>query len=852
MVEGPVSKRRFSRRVVRQATIIGVVAVLVLVLGVVGWNMYSSGKQSNLESTNQQLDTDAKSHARQISEFFNKISTALTAYAGDDRIKTLFASADTAQLSTEAEAAGTQFPAALKVRLLLPGQYEPDSASNPPLSYGSIDMLNKAEKTTGPIAADAFLFGSETQHIVMIERAKNTSGQLIGLVHLSLKVDLMNQALASLQATNGYMEIRQTSSGKSLVLGQTGEPALKDGEPITTSIAGTLWTLAYWGQVGDVSPQTSETSSGMGLPLIAIVLLLVLVAAVVVLKLKKQQGNDALPSTNHEISYQGAILAIMEGAHPGMEKLISNFPKRTGVSKVEPKISEGLSGEDVTRIATKEPAKAAPVQATNKPTPAAAKPATPPVSKPAPAAEKEIDAASLPAVIFRKYDIRGVVGKTLTPEIVSKIGQAIGSMADEAGQKNIIVGRDGRLSGPELMDSLIKGLRAAGRNVIDVGVVPTPVLYFATNHIKGSNSGVMLTGSHNGPEFNGLKIVINNNTLSEEGIQELYNRIVNNNLVTGTGSLGTAEIIPDYIRRITEEIPVAFGKSFKLVVDAGNGVGGIVAPQLYRALGHDVIEMYCELDGRFPNHHPDPGQPENMQALIARVREEKADLGFAFDGDADRLGVVDGKGNIIWPDRQLMVFARDVLSRNQGATIIYDVKCTSHLRKVIEASGGKAVMWKTGHSLIKSKMKELHAPLAGEMSGHIFFKERWYGFDDALYSGARMLEILLKSTSSPEEFFAEIPESVSTPELKIDMPESEHIAFMQKLESKLTFKDTEVITVDGFRVEFKDGWGLIRPSNTTPCLVVRFEADNQPALERIQSSFRDVLKSINPDLKIPF
>ena len=458
---------------------------------------------------------------------------------------------------------------------------------------------------------------------------------------------------------------------------------------------------------------------------------------------------------------------------------------------------------------------------------------------------------ALPAVIFRKYDIRGIVGKTLTPEIVTKIGQAIGSAADAAGQKTVIVGRDGRLSGPELSESLIKGLRAAGRNVIDIGIVPTPVLYFATHHLA-TKSGVMLTGSHNGPEYNGLKTVIAGNTLSEEGVQALYKRIVNNDLVTGTGTLESADVIPDYIRRITEDIPVALSKSFKIVVDAGNGVGGIVAPQLYRSLGHDVIEMFCDLDGRFPNHHPDPGQPENMQQLIAKVREEKADLGFAFDGDADRLGVVDGQGNIIWPDRQLMVFARDVLSRNQGASIIYDVKCTSHLRKLIEASGGKAVMWRTGHSLIKSKMKELDAPLAGEMSGHIFFKERWYGFDDALYSGARMLEILMNSKTKPTEFFGAIPESVSTPELKVDLPESEHIAFMQKLESKISFKDTEVIKVDGFRVEFKQGWGLIRPSNTTPCLVVRFEADTPEFLAKIQAAFKTLLLSIKPDLQIPF
>lgn len=859
MVEGPVSKRRFSRRLVRQAMLGGGAVVLVLVLAVAGWYVYSARIQSDLESNKQQLDTEAKLHAQSVAGFFNDISSTLTDYAGNDRIKTLFETADVAQLSLEADAAKVLFPSALKVRLLLPGQHEVDSTSRPPLTYGSIDMLNKAERTTGTIAAEVLLFGTDNQHIVLVERVKNQSDQLIGIIHLSLDVDLLKQALATLKVESAYLEIRQSASGNPVVLGKIGDDVLMNtGEPVSTSIAGTLWTLAYWGGINSVSSNSGATSY-TGPVLIILILLTVGVISFMLLKRKGSSGQQA---DRPEISYQGAIRAIMDGAHPGMEKLISNMPVRSGNNRTVPKISEGMSGEDITRIIKKDDIKAAVAAGdVRDPTALAPKVATavspkkpaPSVARTAPAAGKESakPESALPEVIFRKYDIRGIVGKTLTADIVAKIGQAIGSAADAAGQKSVIVGRDGRLSGPELSESLIKGLRAAGRDVIDIGIVPTPALYFATHHLS-TKSGVMLTGSHNGPEYNGLKIVIDGNTLSEDGIQSLYKRIMNNDLVYGAGSLETAEVISDYVRRITDDIPVALSKAYKLVVDCGNGVAGIVAPQLYRALGHDVIEMYCELDGKFPNHHPDPGQPENLQALIARIRTENADLGFAFDGDGDRLGVVDGQGNIIWPDRQLIVFARDVLSRNQGASIIYDVKCTSHLRKAIEASGGKALMWKTGHSLIKSKMKEMNAPLAGEMSGHIFFKERWFGFDDALYSGARMLEILMNSKMKPTEFFAAIPESVSTPELKIDMPESEHQAFMQKLESKLSFKDTEVITVDGFRVEFKDGWGLIRPSNTTPCLVVRFEADTKEALSRIQAAFRQLLLSIKADLDIPF
>jgi phosphomannomutase/phosphoglucomutase len=342
------------------------------------------------------------------------------------------------------------------------------------------------------------------------------------------------------------------------------------------------------------------------------------------------------------------------------------------------------------------------------------------------------------------------------------------------------------------------------------------------------------------------------NTLSEDEIQQIYNRICESNFSSGTGNVTSAELTPEYIRRITEDIPVSIGNSYKLVIDCGNGAASVAASQLYRALGHDVVELYCELDGNFPNHHPDPSQPENLQPLIEKVKEVQADLGFAFDGDGDRLGVVDSQGNILWPDHQMMLFAQDVLSRNQGAEIIFDVKCSNHLKKIIEDSGGKPLMWKTGHSLIKGKMKEANAPLAGEMSGHIFFSERWYGFDDALYSGARLLEILMNMKANPAEVFAGLPQSVSTPELKIDMPEADHQVFMKALEDKMSFDGAEIITIDGFRVEFKDGWGLIRPSNTTPCLVVRFEADTAESLSTIQGQFKDLLLSIKPELKLPF
>ena len=461
--------------------------------------------------------------------------------------------------------------------------------------------------------------------------------------------------------------------------------------------------------------------------------------------------------------------------------------------------------------------------------------------------------SAVPASIFRAYDIRGVVGETLTAGIARYIGLGIGTEAGDRGEQAIIVGRDGRHSSPELAGALVAGLRESGRDVVDIGMVPTPLLYFAT-HWLPANSGVMVTGSHNGPEYNGMKLIMAGKTLFGDALQSLYQRIIAGEFSAGQGGLSEADVRTDYIARICDDVvPAAGDTALKVVVDCGNGVAGIVAPQLLRALGHQVEEMYCEVDGAFPNHHPDPSQPENLEALIAQVKQQEADIGLAFDGDGDRLGVVDNAGHVIWPDRQLMVLARDVLSRNKGASIIYDVKCSRHLETVIRSSGGIPQMWKTGHSLIKSKMEELQAPLAGELSGHIFFKERWYGFDDAIYAGARLLEIVIRSGTSSGALFAEMPEGVSTPELRVKLPEDSHRSYMKKLRDNVSFPGAQVIDTDGVRVEFQDGWGLVRASNTSPVLTLRFEADNQVALERVQGRFRHLLQATaDTALQLPF
>lgn len=459
-------------------------------------------------------------------------------------------------------------------------------------------------------------------------------------------------------------------------------------------------------------------------------------------------------------------------------------------------------------------------------------------------------AALVDPAVFRSYDIRGIVGQALTDESVYLIGKAIGSHLRDVGENQIAVARDGRVSGPVLIKSLVAGLRSSGCDVIDIGMVPTPLLYYAT-HILEKHSGVMLTGSHNPSEYNGLKIVVQGTTLSEEGIKNLYHRIKNNRLYDGDGSYKAIDIQEHYIKTLTRNVHLA--RPLSIVIDAGNGVTGAIAPQLFRALGCEVHELHCEIDGRFPNHHPDPSQHENLQDLIRAVRESGVDLGLAFDGDGDRLGVVTGKGEVISSDRLLMLFSSALLAEHPHAKIIFDVKCTNNLARLIRSLGGEPIMWKTGHSLIKAKLAETQAQLAGEMSGHIFFKDRWYGFDDALYAGARLLEIVAHEHEDIDTLFADIPNSLITPELKIAVAEEEKFQLMQLLIESANFTDAnEVNTIDGLRVNFADGWGLVRPSNTSPYLILRFEALNETILNQIQTLFREWIVSVRPDLVLPF
>ena len=743
--------------------------------------------------------------SKRFSAYLKQIDAAVDPLA----LSTVLTSGDVDALAATEMALANKVAKTLRVRLLLPGIKTPDYKQTPPLSYASLALLRAAEKSGENPYPEAHLFGSDDRHIAVVRRLTDAAGTLVGHALFALDAATITTSMADAQVAEGYVEVFQpVAKGAPVVFARVGNATERQGGPsLRFKVTGTNWVIGYW------APNATEVAAeASSIPIWMIGLILVVLVgtvAAVVLQRRKASSSSGEVDVGADLSQKLAVLSEAGKV----------TPKSSGAGDSE--ASSSPPGPNAKTVAGDQAA-----------------------AVPEPSVE-------LDPTIFRAYDIRGIVGKSLNEDVVRQIGRAIGSEAHDRGQQTVAVGADGRVSSPELLAALAEGLQAAGRDVINVGAVPTPVLYFATHYLE-TGSGVMVTGSHNPANYNGFKIMLGGDTLFGDDITALRTRIETGDFQSGKGNTQDMEVVDEYIRRVTEDVPVALGNSFKVVIDCGNGIAGAVAPKLIRALGHDVIELYCDVDGKFPNHHPDPSQPENLKDLIAAIADNGADLGFAFDGDGDRLGVVDSEGNVIWPDRQMMLFAKDVLSRNPGAEIVFDVKCSSRLSKVIEDLGGRPVMWKTGHSFIKNKLKETGAPLAGEMSGHIFFKERWYGFDDAIYAAARMLEILMGAGKKPVEVFAELPEGISTPELKVNMVEGAHLAFMERLLQGDHFTDGKITTIDGLRVDYPDSWGLVRASNTTPCLVVRFEADTAEGLIRIQEQFRGVLLGLEAGLDLPF
>ena len=821
------------------------------------------GQQDPLRTLAEQRQTVANSVTKNTAlKFMSEVGTyshLLNGVAKDPALINLFSSKNLKALEQRATELKAIFPKALRVRLLPAYTSQPDKSTEPHFTYACLDLLNQSRLKRSEVLIEMHEIEGQQQHIDVMT-AVVSRNVVVGFIQIAVDSTLLDDWTKKV-AGDSYLEIHQKiDEGKNYLISKAGK-ASKEGTHAAISVPGTHWQAETW------APYYG-TESAFNLGMVFALILGVVLAGVVVSVLrhllhkeltsdldkylmlitgtlkgaKKHQYDFSLTEFKNAAAQVGNIRLDQTNLDRERDTADNNNSKSTGgslpdadpmfMSKDSIQLEEvdeasvldeldGLGGEtsSTAGMAKKNP--------------------TPPANLP-----------TLPEEIFKAYDIRGIVGKTLTVENISFIGHALGSEAKARGLESIVFARDGRLSGPELGKALVTGLMKSGLKVIDIGMLPTPALYYAAAELS-NGTGVMLTGSHNPPNYNGIKMVLGGETLSGDTIQALRQRILNNDLSLGEGTYVNEKVLDKYIDRITSDITLK--RKMKIVIDCGNGVAGAVAPKLFADLGCDVTPLYCEVDGNFPNHHPDPSQPENLGDLIAEVKKQNADLGIAFDGDGDRIGVVSGDGKVIWPDRLMMLFAKDVLSRNPGANIIYDIKCSSNLRSVIEEEGGQPLMWKTGHSLIKAKMKETNALLAGEMSGHIFFKERWYGFDDALYSAARLLEIMSNQLRQARVVFSALPDSVNTPELKINMEEGEHFKFMERLTAmSSSFTDAEVTLIDGIRVDYADGWGLVRASNTTPCLVLRFEGKNKASMAKVQEKFREVLTELQSDIKLPF
>ncbi|SER82854.1 hypothetical protein [Halopseudomonas bauzanensis] len=740
------------------------------------------------------------------------------------------------QLQALLQQQGSLRPAGTLVHQLATYLHRPGAArhindAQAPLSFAALDMIRRAERGL-PVPAEAHKVG-EHWRLYLVEPLRTApTAPIAGTLLVVFELQRLTAALPQLPQDAGKVAlIQQFPAGPAQPLYQAGSG---HGDVLSLATDNPAWRLEF--QAG------SAMGAGAPNPLVLLAaVLLALAGALASLLLLQRSWNQALAADAQTLEQ------LTQGHKAAGLRLGPLEPLAQSIMQL---VSRG-------RQAPVAPAASQPVR----PTPPVADSAAAPL----PPLEDVLDidilddlpdepmagAPSLPAEIFRAYDIRGVVGRTLSPEYVYWLGRAIGSESLDAGQPRVAVARDGRLSGPELLEQLIRGLTDCGCQVVDLGMVPTPVLYYAT-HTTEATSGVMLTGSHNPPDYNGLKIVIAGQTLSGERISALRQRLEQNLLHEGNGECQPLDILDSYTHRIVDDVLLA--RPLKVVVDCGNGVGGVIAQNLLEQLGCEVVALYCEVDGNFPNHHPDPGKPENLRDLQLIVKQHNADLGLAFDGDADRLGVVMANGEIICADRLLMLFAEDIVTRNPGADIVFDVKCTRQLPQLISRLGGRPVMWKSGHSLIKAKMQETQALLGGEMSGHVFFQERWYGFDDGLYSACRLLELVSMLTQDREQInamFDRYPTGLSTPELHVEVGEKRKFALMNDLENTAEWgEQARVTTIDGLRVDYPDGWGLVRASNTTPVLVLRFEAEDAGGLERIRQRFREQLTRVAPDLTL--
>ncbi len=790
--------------------------------------------QQQLESTSQQL---ADSYVTALSQFIEDQATYLRFLAQRPAVVKALKENNTLVLRTLESEYSSAYANAVRLKLV-----PLDSMGTAALDFhehrlNSIEtaMLIRANRGKS-VPPEAYKDGG--QSVITLLQAvgddpQAVDGALLLSIHSKVFIDMMDR----LGANRGQLTLQQRVKGDTLDIYQRGEAAPQAPSIQSRFPANPNWQLAFRAS----SQLVAETRSPTLVPWLLLGSISALLLGYGLWVYRKTQGQ--LDNQFNELKDYLSQLKAGERALPPALELdrlteigamafdisqlppVSGKPSQTDATATA-QLGERMSGQKARKL---DPADNY-LDETDEPEVEAKAPLKP-----------------IDPVIFRAYDIRGIVGEDLTDDAVYQIGMAVGSEAQENGEEAIVIARDGRLSSEELAQHLARGLQDSGIDVIDLGLVPTPILYFATYQLNTA-SGVMVTGSHNPPQYNGLKVVIGGQTLYDQGITRLRHRIEQHDLLTGKGNYSTADITAQYVDYVLGDIAVA--QPLKIVVDCGNGAAGILAPQLFEELGCEVIPLYCDVDGNFPNHHPDPTVAENLVDLLQQVRENGADLGIAFDGDGDRLGVVSASGAIVPADKLLMLFAQDVVSRNPGCDVVFDVKCTRHLNDVIASYGGRPIMWKSGHSMIKHKMVETGALLGGEFSGHIFFKERWFGFDDGLYGAARLIEILSTSNPDLDQLLQQFPTSFSTPELFIEVADDTKFEIVEQFANQADFGDAKVSLIDGVRADFPEGWGLLRASNTNPCLVLRFEAESEPALEEIVDRFQTELNIVSPGLQI--
>ena len=816
-----------------------------LLLGMIAPLVVALIAQQSISSYTRQADTAAAKvvaeslASRLEGEIAARRNLLLLALA-DGAAGAALDSGDESAIDEVAQAMQKRIGGLLQVRLLSSDVSQPDPGGAAPMGYAGLDMARRVREAGRPVAAEIHQIKSGAPYLAMAIPV-NAGGNRVGVLFSAWQMRFLSGPVERSPAFAGRLELTQGGETGYVIAQGPGsiEGPLSDGR---VQVPDTIWEVGY---------AVDSAVAGTDLLLYGIVggsaLLLLLLAM-----LQARSLAGALRKDMGTLVGLGESILRRDGS--GTAHTVQVRDSAAAIALL------GQYARDARQTPLAAGATAAATPAAVRPRPVAA--STTMSSEGLEVEELDNDPAELltgrqavtgaveiPAALFRAYDIRGETDNGLSPTFAELLGRGVGSLVMEQGGRKVAVARDARLSSPDLSAALVRGLTAAGCDVLDIGQGPTPLLYF-TLHDQPVDAGVMVTGSHNPVNYNGFKIVVGDRVLDGDDLVKLRQRMVDGVFTEGNGAVERLDMVGDYIEAVMREVQLA--RPLKVVVDAGNGAAGQLARETLEALGCEVVPLFCDADGSFPNHHPDPSQPENVASLMLEVQAQQADIGVAFDGDGDRLGIIDNDGGNVWPDTVLMLLAGDVLGRHPGVDILYDVKSSRHLASFVLSHGGRPIMWQSGHSRMRAKMQDTGALLGGEFSGHLFIKDRWYGFDDAIYAAVRVLELLALDPRLSSEIFAELPHSPSSPEYHLVLEEGQNLDLMRALDAHKVFDDARLVELDGLRVEFANGWGLIRPSNTTPSLTFRFEADDEQALDQIKGRFRDLLGRVAPDMQAPF